>query len=115
MLALLFAASIPGASCYDLHAQDPLRRFDTYGQVVSVKSVQSTFDAGANPRRLYKGQPADVIISSVYDFAPKPLVVGDVFDPPLIGTIELGINETEDGLADNTGTARVCLQRTLSP
>ena len=112
MLEYLVAS---GLSCYDLVATDPFRRFDTYGQVVAVESVESTFDAGPNAKRMYSYPADSVIISSVYDFPPKPVVVGDTFDPPLIGTIEFGINEAESYLHDNSGTARVCLRRTLSP
>ena len=112
MIPTLVAA---GLSCYDLVATDPFRRFDTYGQVARVESVESTFDAGANAKRLFAYPPDAVIIKSVYDFPPKPVVVGDTFDPPLIGTIEFGINEAESYLHDNSGTARVCLRRTFSP
>ena len=108
MIELLLAA---GLSCYTVDARDEFRRFDTYGTVSEIVSVEGQVSAGEG-RTYYAAMPREsIILRSVYDFRPQPVVSGHVLPKPIIGTFELGINETEDSLGDNSGEVKICLKR----
>lgn len=108
-ITLLYLINLP--SCYDLAGTDSFRRFDTYGEIVEVISLENKINVGPSPEPLYAYSPQEIILRGTLRARPKPLRVGDTFEPPLIGTIELGVNEKETALRENQGTARVCFRR----
>lgn len=108
-LFLSFSTLIP--SCYTISANEEFRRFDSYGTITEVHSIEGEWSAG-------KGDPAyeflnnALVIRGSFDIPPTELKKdGQKLTKPITGSFELGINEIGDDLLDNKGTKKVCFKR----
>jgi hypothetical protein len=111
MIDQLFYVATLIPSCYIIDANKEFTRFDSYGMITNVQTIQGNWSAG-------KGKPA-------YDFPNNALIIRGPLDVPptalthenqelpnpIMGSFELGINELGDDLVDNYGQLKICFKR----